>query len=121
MNKLDWLTSTELQVTGLFTRITNSTMYNVYFPSSLPPSLFSLLLLDPLLQIGDYESSLTALENAHAKSQTENADLSQQLGDAEHKVGALSKSMSTLESQLEDLRAELQSESSVSGSCSQCI
>ena len=46
--------------------------------------------------------------------QSENNDLSQQLGDAESKVGSLSKSKSTLEGQLEEMRSELQSESSVS-------
>lgn len=58
--------------------------------------------------------TITSLQAVQAKIQSENNDLSQQLGDAESKVGSLSKSKSTLEGQLEEMRSELQSESSVS-------
>ena len=64
--------------------------------------------------MADYEATITSLQAMQAKMQSENNDLSQQLGDAESKVGSLSKSRSTLEGQLEELRSELQSESSVS-------
>ena len=64
--------------------------------------------------MADYEATITSLQAMQAKMQSENNDLSQQLGDAESKVGSLSKSRSTLEGQVEELRSELQSESSVS-------
>lgn len=64
--------------------------------------------------MADYEATITSLQAMQAKMQSENNDLSQQLGDAESKVGSLSKSKSTLEGQLEEMRSELQSESSVS-------
>ena len=67
--------------------------------------------------MADYEATIASLQAMQSKIQSENNDLSQQLGDAESKVGSLSKSRSTLEGQVEELRSELQSESSVSVHC----
>ena len=58
--------------------------------------------------------TIASLQAMQAKIQSENSDLSQQLADAESKVGSLSKARSTLEGQLEELRSEVRSESSVS-------
>lgn len=45
--------------------------------------------------------------------QSENTDMTQQLSEAESKVSTLSKTKQQLEAQVDDLKSELQSETSV--------
>ena len=65
-------------------------------------------------RVTEYEASIAALQSAQAKATSENSELSSQLSEAESKVGSLMKAKSALESQVEDLQSELQSETSVS-------
>ena len=64
-------------------------------------------------KVMEYESTISALQTAQAKATSENSDLSSQLAQAESTGGSLMKAKNALESQVEDLQSELQSETSV--------
>lgn len=67
-----------------------------------------------LLQLREYESTIATLQAAQAKAQSENAELLQQATDAESKIGVITKAKNALEAQLDEAKAELESESNVS-------
>lgn len=65
-------------------------------------------------KVAEYETVIEALKSTQSKLQTENGDLSAQLGEAESNIGSLSKAKSALTTQVDELKSELESESSVS-------
>lgn len=64
-------------------------------------------------QLRDTDSALTQLQSTQTKTQSENAELSQQLADAESKASTLSKAKQQLESQLDDVKGDLETETNV--------
>ena len=65
-------------------------------------------------KVSEYESMISTLTASQSKLQTENNDLSTQLGEAESQVGTLTKNKSSLTAQVEELKSDLESETSVS-------
>jgi chromosome segregation ATPase len=65
-------------------------------------------------KLADHEATIVALTSSQAKFQSEANELGSQLSEAESKAGTLSKAKSGLEAQVEDLKSELETESSVS-------
>ena len=65
------------------------------------------------IQLRESESALSSLQASHAKAQSENADVGQQLSEAESKISTLTKSNHQLNGQVDDLKSDLQSETTV--------
>lgn len=65
-------------------------------------------------KVAEYEVALGALQTAHTKLQSENGELNSQLIDAESKNGSLSKANTNISAQLDEAKAELEMEITVS-------
>ncbi len=64
-------------------------------------------------KVAEYEVTINALQTSKAKLQSESNDLAAQLSEAESKNGSLSKTNSNLMAQIEELKSELQVEVTV--------